>query len=416
MARRPLTIAIAGGGIGGLSAALHLQQAGFDVQVYEQTREHTEVGAGLVVGPNASRLLIRLGLGDELNKIGVRPEAFHQRRWQDGSTLAKTRLREATEAYYDAPHYVVHRGELHAALAQALPAERIHLGHRCTGFAERGDRVEVRFENGAEVLVDLLVAADGIHSTVRHALLGPERPRFTGCVAYRGLIPAERVAHLGLDMAANNNMGPGRHFVFYYVSAGSMLNFVGLLEQDAWITESWTEPGDVADLAAAYAGFHSQVRGIIAAAEKTFKWALLDRDPLPRWSFGRVTLLGDACHPMLPFLGQGAGQAIEDGATLTACLKRFGGDVPAALAYYQAVRLPRATRCQAQSRENMTRFHLPDGPAQRARDAQMATGTTDWAQQAIAWLYGHDAGVLPDAAQDLRQPAPPAPAAGAAES
>jgi salicylate hydroxylase len=395
MADKNVSIAIVGGGIGGLGAALHLLRAGFDVQVYEQTSDHIEAGAGLVIGPNASRLLIRLGLAEEMARIGVRPEAFHQRRWQDGRTLAKTRLREATEAAFGAPHYVFHRGEMYAALAQALPRERVHLGHRCTGFVDRGDRVEAYFENGASTVVDALIGADGIHSTIRHALLGPERPRFTGCIAYRGLIPAERVAHLGLDIAANNNMGPGRHFVYYFVSAGRMLNFVGLLEQDAWIKESWTEPGDVADLAKAYAGFHHQVRGIIAAADSTFKWALLDRDPLPRWSFGRVTLLGDACHPMLPFLGQGAGQAIEDGAALTACLQRFRDDLPAALQFYQSVRLPRTTRCQAQSRDNMTRFHLPDGPAQQARDAQMATGTTDWSQQAIAWLYGHDAGVLP---------------------
>jgi salicylate hydroxylase len=395
MADKNVSIAIVGGGIGGLGAALHLLRAGFDVQVYEQTSDHIEAGAGLVIGPNASRLLIRLGLAEEMARIGVRPEAFHQRRWQDGRTLAKTRLREATEAAFGAPHYVFHRGEMYAALAQALPRERVHLGHRCTGFVDRGDRVEAYFENGASTVVDALIGADGIHSTIRHALLGPERPRFTGCIAYRGLIPADRVAHLGLDIAANNNMGPGRHFVYYFVSAGRMLNFVGLLEQDAWIKESWTEPGDVADLAKAYAGFHHQVRGIIAAADSTFKWALLDRDPLPRWSFGRVTLLGDACHPMLPFLGQGAGQAIEDGAALTACLQRFRDDLPAALQFYQSVRLPRTTRCQAQSRDNMTRFHLPDGPAQQARDAQMATGTTDWSQQAIAWLYGHDAGVLP---------------------
>ena len=253
-------------------------QAGFDVQVYEQTRDHAEVGAGLVIGPNASRLLHRLGLAEKLDAIGVKPEAFHQRRWQDGRTLAYTRLREATEAAYGAPHYVFHRGEMHAVLAQALPPDRVHLGHRCTGFVDRGDRIEARFDNGVEITADALIGADGIHSVIRHALLGPERPRFTGCIAYRGLIPAERVAHLGLDRATNNSMGPGRHFVYYFVSAGRMLNFVGLLEQDAWIKESWTEPGDVADLAAAYAGFHPQVRGIIAAADETFKWALLDRD------------------------------------------------------------------------------------------------------------------------------------------
>ena len=243
----------------------------------------------------------------------------------------------------------------------------------------------------------MLIGADGIHSTIRHALLGAERPRFTGCIAYRGLIPIERVAHLDIEVASNNWMGPGRHFVHYPVAAGRLLNFVGLVEQDDWIKESWTEPGDLAISRAAYEGWHPQVRGIIAAAEQTFKWALLDRMPLPRWSFGRVTLLGDACHPMLPFLGQGAGQAIEDGATLTACLKQHGDDIPPRSRSMRALRLPRASRCQAISRDNMTRFHLPDGPAQQERDAKMATGTTDWSCNAIAWLYGHDAALLPEA-------------------
>lgn len=395
MTERPLSIAIIGGGIGGLSAALHLLHAGFDVQVFEQTPEPSEVGAGLVISPNASKLLRRLGLAAEMDKVAVRPIGMHQRRWQDGRTLARNRMREDAEARFGAPHYIFHRGELLAVLTQAIPHERIRLGHRCSGFIDHGDRVEVRFENAASFTADVLIGADGIHSKIRHILLGPERPRFTGCIAYRGLVPAERVAHLEIENMANNWMGPGRHFVHYYVSAGRLFNFVGLLEQDEWIKESWTEPGNVADLAAAYAGFHPQVRGIIAAATETFKWALLDRDPLPRWSFNRVTLLGDACHPMLPFLGQGGAQAIEDGATLAACLTRDANDVPAALKLYETLRLPRSARCQAVSRANMTRYHLPDGPAQEARDAELAAGTSGWSQSATAWLYDHDAGVLP---------------------
>ena len=398
MTARPqpaLSIAIVGGGIGGLSAALHLLKAGFDVHVFEQSPVLTEVGAGLVVSPNASRLLHRLGLAAGMDAVGVRPLGTRQRRWQDGRTLALTRTREEIAARFGAPLYLFHRGDLLALLAQALPAGRLHLGRRCTGFADRGDRVEVRFANGDTFDADVMVGADGIHSVVRHSLLGDERPRFTGCVAYRGLVPAERVAHLDIENTTTNWMGPGRHFVHYYVSAGRLFNFVGLLEQDAWIEESWTEPGRVADLAAAYAGFHPQVRGIIAAATATFKWALLDRDPLPRWSFNRVTLLGDACHPMLPFLGQGGAQAIEDGATLAACLTAGGGDVPAALLRYEALRRPRSARCQEVSRGNMRRYHLPDGPEQEARDAELAAGTAGWSPYTTAWLYEHDAGVLP---------------------
>jgi salicylate hydroxylase len=397
-----LSVAVIGGGIGGLSAALHLLKADHDVQVYEQTPQIIEVGAGLVVSPNASRLLIRLGLGNELERIGVRPLAFHQRRWQDGSTLARSRLREQTEATYGSPAYVFHRGELNAVLTQAMPKERVHLSHRCVSFHDHGDRVEARFENGVVIEADIVIGADGIHSAVRHALHGEERPRFTGCIAYRGLIPMQRVTHLDIEFASTNWMGPGRHFVHYPVANGRLLNFVGLIEQDAWETESWTEPGDLSVLAAAYRGWHPQVPAIIAAAEQTFKWALLDRMPLPRWSFGRVTLLGDACHPMLPFLGQGAAQAIEDGAALTSCLSARRDDVVEALKLYEAVRLPRTARVQQISRDNKDRFHLPDGPAQQARDARMATGTTDWSPQSIAWLYGHDAAELPETAATAR--------------
>jgi salicylate hydroxylase len=394
MPLRDRSIAIVGGGIGGLTTAISLLQAGFDVQVYEQARWLSEVGAGINIGPNASRLLIRLGLGPELAKAAFRSPFFHQRRWQDGRTLTRTPLGQAIEAEFGAPHYIFHRGELHAVLAKAVPPERVHLAHRCVEIRQHEDRVEARFENGVITTADVLVGADGIHSNIRRALLGPERPRFA-CRAYRGLIPAERVSDIPADSTAW--LGPGRHFVHYFVSAGRLLNFVGHVEGEDWISESWTEPGDVADLRMAYKGWHPQVERIIDAADETFIWAVLDREPLTRWSFGRVTMLGDTCHPMLPFMGQGGAQAIEDAAALTACLLRCSDEVEA-LKLYEVVRLPRASLIQAMSWENKTRFHMPDGPRQMERDAAMAEGMTDWSYRAIAWLYGHDAGTLPSAA------------------
>lgn len=392
MGHKPLSVAIVGGGIGGVAAALSLLRAGLDVHVYERARTFSEVGAGIQVSPNASRVLHGLGLADSLARMGVKPLAIHQRRWDDGRTLQRTPLAAAMEATFGFPHYQMHRADLLNTLVRAMPPERMHIGHRFTALVDHANHVEAEFENGTHISVDALIGADGIHSAVREALFGPDKPHFTGCVAYRGLVPVERVDHLGLEVACEVWMGPGKHFVHYYVQNRRLLNFVTAIDQDSWTHESWTERGDVADALAAYQGWHPQIRGILAAVEETFKWALFDRKPMPHWSLGRVTLLGDACHAMLPFMAQGAAQAIEDGATLAACLAQAGAnEIPEALRHYEALRLPRASRVQSLSDANKTRFHMPDGPAQQARDAQMAQGTTDFSLQAVAWLYGHDA-------------------------
>jgi salicylate hydroxylase len=291
----------------------------------------------------------------------------------------------------------MHRADLLSALAAGVPAGRLHLGHRLTGLADHGDRVEALFANGASAEVDVLVGADGIRSLVRRTLFGPENPRFTGCVAYRGLVPAERLSELGLEVTAQVWMGPGRHFVHYFVSGGRLVNFVAVIEQDTWTRESWTDRGDPADALAAFAGWHPQVRAILEAVDETFIWALFDHTPLERWSAGRVTLLGDACHAMLPFMAQGAAQAIEDAATLASCLASAGSDLPSALHRYEILRIPRASRLQAMSTANKRRFHLADGPEQRERDTEMSAGSTDWPFGAVAWIYEHDASgvVLP---------------------
>jgi salicylate hydroxylase len=388
------SIAIVGGGIGGLTAAILLLRAGFDVQVYEQAKALGEVGAGINIGPNASRILYRIGIANELDRTGVKPARFVQRRWDDGRILLRSPLGEDVETAFGAPYYTFHRGDLHRALTNAISAERVHLVHCFTRLVDHGDRVEVYFENGNSILVDALIGADGIHSVVRHALFGPEKPHFTGCVAYRGLVPSSRLRHLDLEFVNQIWMGPGAHFVHYFVSAGRAVNFVGITEQDNWLGESWVDRGEVTDALALFQGWHDQVLSIIGATDETYKWALFDRNPLQRWSVGRVTLLGDACHPMLPFMGQGAGQAIEDGATLKGCLLKLSNDIPAALQLYEKLRLPRASRLQGMSATNKTRFHMLDGPAQRERDAEMARGATDWSPTAIAWLFAHDAELI----------------------
>lgn len=391
MKHSTLPIAIVGGGIGGLSAALSMLRAGLDVHVFEQVRGLREVGAGLAMSPNASSVLYGLGLKAAMETAGVAPLAWRQRRWQDGQTLLLSPLASVTPPPFGAPLYTSHRADILGMLAAAIPAERLHLDHKLTSLVDDGDKVTLAFENGATVNARAAIGADGIHSAVRRVLYGDEHPRFTGCVAWRGLVPADKVAHLNLPNEAQLWMGPGKHFVHYPVSGERLINFVCLVDRDGWTKESWTERGDIDDVLAAYAGWHPQVTGLIGAVKEIFVWGLFDREPLPRWSSGRVTLLGDACHPMLPFLAQGAAQAIEDGCVLAACLKRGADDMAAALMRYEALRRPRTSKIQLIARGNKTRNHLPDGPAQQARDARMLAGDAEWSIGATAWIYDYDA-------------------------
>ena len=399
MGDNQLPVAVIGGGIGGLTAGLCLLRAGFDVHVYEQAAQLSEVGAGVQVSPNASRVLHRLGLAGALAATGVKPLAWHQRRWDNGRTLLRAPLAEALEATYGFPHYQMHRADLLAALAAAMPAERVHTGHRLTGFTDHGGHVSLRFAGGRSVGAGVLVGADGIHSVVRQGLFGAEDARFTGCVAYRAVVPADRLGHLDLEVTAQVWLGPGRHFVHYFISGRRLVNFVAVVEQDRWTRESWTDQGSIEDALREYRGWHPQVREIIGAAAETYVWALFDRPPLPRWSSGRVTLLGDAAHAMLPFMAQGAAQAVEDGAALATCLRQ-GQSVVAALRRYEQVRRPRTARLQEMSAGNKTRFHLPDGPAQRDRDRQLSAGSQAWAFNGLGWLYEHDAALVHGDSED----------------
>lgn len=383
-------IAVIGGGLGGITAALSLLREGFDVHVYEQAGSVREVGAGIQISPNAARVLYHLGFAEAMTKLGVRPLTFHQRRWQDGQTLLEAPLGDAVVEKFGFPYYHFHRADLLQMLIDAFPPERLHAGHRLTGFIERNERIEAEFENGTKIGVDALIGADGIHSTVRRMLFGPEHPRFTGCVAYRGLIPAERIEHLKVDVSTQVWMGPDKHIVTYFVAGQRYLNFVGVVEQDSWTAESWNTRGDVGELRMAFADWDPKLRAIIAAFDETFVWGLFDRMPLPQWTRGRAALLGDACHPMLPFMAQGAAQAIEDGACLARCLK-LASSVTEGFSRFESLRRPRTAHVQSLASANKTRFHLPDGTAQRERDAKMAAGGTDWSHQAIGWLFDYDA-------------------------
>jgi salicylate hydroxylase len=379
------TVAIVGGGIGGLTAALALLRAGIRPHVYEQADEFGEIGAGIQLGPNAVRLLDRLGFVEELRARAVRPaRAIEYRRWSDGRLLGYQATDVGHEERHGAPYLVIHRAHLAELLLAALPEDLLHGGHRCAGVERTERGALVRFEHGATVEADLVVAADGLRSVVRESVVSGQDPAYAGSCAYRGLLPIE---HAPLGTAAHSVgiwLGPGRHFVHYPVAAGGLMNVVGLVQLEEWPHGFEPQHVTAAEFGERYADWHPDVRATIEALTDVTQWGLFAGTAMPSWTFGRVVLLGDAAHSMLPFAAQGACQAIEDAVALGAFVGRSPGDLEGALARYERVRMPRASAVQAHARDNATVYNLPDGAEQQRRDAEFARGDGG------AWLYGYD--------------------------
>lgn len=385
-----MRVVVVGAGIGGLTAALALRQSGVDVHVYEQARVLREVGAGLALGANAVRILHRLGLGEALQAVGVRSESWDFRDWQSGAVLGRVPLADAGEARWGAPFYNAHRADLHDALRAAVGDEHITLGACCVSIEEHSSEVAVRFADGPDVTGDLVVGADGIHSVVRQYVAGPDQPTWWPQVAWRGLVPAAIGREIGLELRQHVFAGPQVLFVTYYVSAGRLVNWIGCTPSDGWREESWSARGDRDEALARFEGWHPQVRALIAGTEQVFKWALFDRPSLETWTRGRVTLLGDAAHPMLPFMGQGAAQSIEDGFVLARCLAADRDHPERAVGAYAARRRERAAAMQAASREQGRDLQLIDEAAVAARNAQMRA-TPEAPLARYDWAWGYDA-------------------------
>jgi salicylate hydroxylase len=386
MAGSQASVIVVGGGIGGLFAANALIAQGMKVSVYEQAPALGEVGAGVFITPNSVRQMERVGLGPSVETWGARvgPGSHYFR--HDGSPIAPVQVTDSSG--WNAT-FGMHRADFVSFLSQALPAGVVHTGHRCIGFSQDRDQAHVTFSNGTVATADIIVGADGIHSELRPFVFPPSQPVFSGTVAYRGLVPREKVPDWPTD-AWMMWLGLGKHFLAFPVRAGALINFVGFVPADQEMKESWTAKGDPDALRAEFAGWDPRIGVLLGTVDSTFRSALYDRDPLPTWTKGRLTLLGDAAHPMLPHLGQGANQSIEDGMALATILARADRDTaPSALLAYERLRRERVASVQRGARENGLRYDTMHGDVAK-RDAEI-TAHASFRKR----LYDHD--VVPDA-------------------
>lgn len=395
-----LNVVIAGGGIGGLTAALALLQRGVNVKVFEQAGALGEIGAGVQISPNGCRVLAALGLLDEARMFGVEPAGKEIRLWNSGETWPLFDLAATADRDYGFPYLMFHRADLHGLLLRAVQCaapDAIRLDHKVVAVEQDSSSVRLMLANGGSAEADILIGADGVHSAVRNAVDEPARASFTGCMAWRGVVPTDRLPAHFRRLVGANWIGPGRHVVTYPLRRGELFNFVGVVERDDWRVESWTELGSWEECAQDFAGWHEDVQILIDTIDEHYRWALLSRPPMTRWSRGRVALLGDACHPMLPFMAQGAVMAIEDGYVLARALAAHA-DHDDAFATYEAARLQRANRCVVAADRNRQLFHN-----ERLADAADAARyvADQWHEDKVRerydWLFAYDAvnGALP---------------------
>ncbi|THD60919.1 MAG: 2-polyprenyl-6-methoxyphenol hydroxylase [Bradyrhizobium sp.] len=386
MAQSRPRILIVGGGIGGLFTANALVGQGLEVSVYEQAPAIGEVGAGVFLTPNSVRHLQRVGLEPMVEKWGARvgPNSRYFR--HDGAPIAPVQVTDSSG--WNAT-FGMHRADLVDMLAAALPAGVVHTGHRCSGFEQDGRTARVSFANGACAEADLVIAADGIHSELRPYVFPSSQPTFSGSVAYRGLVPHERIPDWPVERW-QMWLGTGRHFLVFPVRAGKMINYVGFVPTDEVMKESWSAPGDPEVLRREFAGWDPRIDQVLRNVQTTFRWALYDREPLPVWTEGRLSLLGDAAHPMLPHLGQGANQSIEDGMALAIILARTSRTTaPRALLAYEQLRRERVAEVQRGARQSGLRYDSAYSDL-GVRDAEI-TAHAEFRRR----LYDYD--VVPDA-------------------
>lgn len=350
-------VAVIGAGLGGLTAAAYLQRAGFAVTVYEQTDSFSRIGAGIILGANAFRPLARIGLGPGLVAAGIKPDTFLSRAWDTGETLYELVLDTASEQRFGGPFLNIHRADLHDLLQSAVNPGSIVFDHRLAGLRETADAVRLHFENGATSEADIVIGADGIRSRVRDILLGAEPPRFTGRVAQRAIFPTARIAGPPIR-DCTKWWGADRHILAYFMTGRrDEVYLMGSVPAASWDSDQSSLPCERDEFIAAFAHFHPDLRRAVEACAEVTVWPIFDRERNDRWSDGRVVLLGDACHPVRPYMAAGGSMAIEDAVILSRSLAA-GGDPRAAFARYRTIRIPRVAEVQRVSIEN-TWMHGP---------------------------------------------------------
>ena len=389
-------VLIAGGGIGGIATALCLRLRGVPFELFEQADAFREVGAGIQLSANVMRILMKLGLGGPLAGIGVMPRGLEVRSWQSGERILWTPLGYEAERHFGAPYYHAHRAEILVVLVEALGSVNVHMGSRIARVDHDERGASLTLEDGSTHAGAMVVGADGIHSLVRDQLFGKTTPRFSGNVAWRGTMPAENIRSLKLDFLSSNWWGPERSFVHYFISGGRTHNWIGVGRSAAPSRESWSATGSVVEALAEYAGWHPQVLAVIRATTRLFRMALYDREPLATWHSGRVVLLGDAAHAMLPYHAQGAAQSIEDAYVLAACIAEARDAPVRAIERYESLRKERAEWLQRYSRQAEELFNMSDPAKVARRDSRLRENQSKYPSgfpEGQQRIYGYDADV-----------------------